>query len=389
MGSVTDNLPGNKKSYGADRTNRSSSLPILLIIYLFAKPFYFFPSGGPQIADVFICLAFIAALFSRSPIADGTGKILIVSMMFCFYVFFVNGIWALILSDYDMLKTPGFYTFNAIAMYAVLALLGTRDQRGVQALLLGVAGSLLLQAFLVIVTDLGSDFRNPLFFNNPNQLGYWALLSALIFCILSRSVRVPILYQLAIFIIAFYLIALSNSKAATGSLALLFLIHFSKKWWHLVLGIAFGLVLFLSIQDTQLIENLILRLTSGERDNTILARGYMRIAQYPQYLFFGAGEGGAQRFPGAVLEIHSTLGTVVFSYGLFGSILFGNLIWKLYRGSGFANFLYLAPAFVYGLTHQGLRFTHFWILLAVLVACGHQRNPTRIEQRSKEGQPLR
>lgn len=386
---MTDNQPYNTIKYGADSTNRNLVLRILLIIYLFAKPFYFFPSGGPQIADALICLAFLAALFSRSPIADGTGKILIISVMFCFYVFFVNGVWALILSDYDMLKTPVFYTFNVIAMYTVLALLGTRDQRAVLMLLLGVAGSLLLQAFLVIVTDLGSDFRNSLFFNNPNQLGYWTLLSALIFCILSRSVRVLILYQLAIFIIAFYLVALSNSKAATGSLVLLFLIHFSQKWWHLVLGIAFGFILFLVIQDTQLIENFILRLTSGERDNTILARGYTRIAQYPQYLFFGAGEGGNQRFPGAVLEIHSTLGTVVFSYGLLGSILFGNLIWILYRGSGFANFLYLAPAFVYGLTHQGLRFTHFWILLAVLIACGRQRNHTHLEQKSKEGQLLR
>lgn len=71
--------------------------------------------------------------------------------------------------------------------------------------------------------------------------------------------------------------------------------------------------------------------------------------------------------------MHSTVGTVLFSYGVIGTFLFGIVLWRIYRRSGFANFLYLAPAFAYGLTHQGLRFSLLWVLFAALAVTGRQR----------------
>jgi hypothetical protein len=98
--------------------------------------------------------------------------------------------------------------------------------------------------------------------------------------------------------------------------------------------------------------------------------------EYPEYLLTGAGEGALYRFDEAddgdeqIHEIHSTFLTIMFSYGLVGTAAFAAAIWRLYRLSSGGAFLYLIPPFLYGLTHQGLRFSFFWLLLAVIGVLG-------------------
>ena len=89
----------------------------------------------------------------------------------------------------------------------------------------------------------------------------------------------------------------------------------------------------------------------------------------------GAGEGGLYRFGEVdsdlqIHEIHSTFLTILFSYGLFGAAAFAAAIWRLYRLSSAGTFLYVIPPFVYGLTHNGLRFSFLWLLLAVIAVLG-------------------
>src|SRR5918994_582076 len=66
--------------------------------------------------------------------------------------------------------------------------------------------------------------------------------------------------------------------------------------------------------------------TIGEQgDDSLAGRGYDRIWRHPEHLVFGAGEGAGLRFTefgGLVKEMHSTLGTVLFSYGIVGFSLF-------------------------------------------------------------------
>lgn len=100
-------------------------------------------------------------------------------------------------------------------------------------------------------------------------------------------------------------------------------------------------------------------------------RGYDRIWRNQQYLVLGAGEGGLSRFDTTAhvknMEIHSSAGTIVFSYGIVGSILFVVFAWRVMRRSRLSLLIVLIPTLLYSGAHQGLRFTMLWILLAIFV----------------------
>jgi hypothetical protein len=99
----------------------------------------------------------------------------------------------------------------------------------------------------------------------------------------------------------------------------------------------------------------------------LLARGYMRVVQYPQYLLYGAGQGKDERFGevgGYAYEIHSSSVAVLFYYGVLGFMLFAVFLWKLFSIK--KNLLFLTPLLVYGLFTYGLRSPYFWLALGFL-----------------------
>ena len=356
--------------------SRGMAPAVLLLAYLITKPFYLFPSGGPQVADGFIALLFLWSLFAATRLSRDSTGVFNACIYFSVYAFFVNGIWAIILAEISMLKTPVFYFFNTITIFIILTFHALAREKALRILMFGTVLSLVLQVMLSLaIVGAGGSGRSILFFNNPNQLGYWGLLSVSIFCVLSRTVRIRVVWHLTIFALGFYLIALSLGKAATVALGLLFILHFSKKWWHFVLAAICGAILLLVLQDQPILQELAARLSNiGEqRDDSLAGRGYARILIHPEYLLFGAGEFGLSRFPGETNELHSTLGTLLFGYGVIGSFLFSIILLRLLSRAGISNFLYLAPAFAYGLTHQGLRFSLLWVLFAALAVTGHQR----------------
>lgn len=370
----SDDIP-RRLATAADKTNGSLWVAALVAAYFVSKPFYIFPSGDPQIADGIVGLLFLWALFSGAGRSPDTVGVLRACIYFSFYTFFINGIWAAVVGELFMLRTPIFYFFNTIIVFVLLTYHSRFGERALRVLLIATMVSLLLQVVLFLVFGGSAEGRSTLFFNNPNQLGYWGLLSVSIFCVLSRTVRVRVVWHLIIFLLGFYLIALSLGKAATVAFGLLFVMHFSKKWWHFVLAAICGVILLLVLQDQPIFQDLVVRLSNiGEqRDDSIAGRGYARIWSHPEYLLFGAGEFGLNRFPGETNELHSTLGTLLFSYGVIGSFLFSIILLRLLSRAGISNFLYLAPAFAYGLTHQGLRFSLLWVLFAVLAIAGRQR----------------
>lgn len=358
--------------------------------YLITKPFYLFQSGNPQIADGLIILASLVAAFSGlrpSAVHKGIFQLII---LFSVWTFFVNWTWAVIVNDLSMIKAPAFYAFNAVVVFVILALYDRIGERALKVILFGTFAAVLLQVFLAILFGPESfkqserAIRSILFFNNPNQLGYWALLSATIFALLSKRVTVPVIVQLIFFSVTFYLVAIALGKAATVSFFFLLAIHFTRRPSHLVLAIIVGLVGFMVIQDSEMIDRLAHRLADigGQEDDSAAGRGYNRILVYPEYLLLGAGERGYSRFVGVTNELHSTFGTIIFSYGFIGAVIFTAMLYRLYRIAGFANFMYLGPPFLYGLTHQGLRFSLLWVLFAVAaITCSNSQQKEHMHQR--------
>lgn len=374
----TNNLPEVDDNLSLGNVRGSSGMVpiVLLLAYLIGKPFYLFPSGGLQIADTFVILLSLWSLFAAVRLPRDTAGVFTSCIYFSVYTFFVNAIWSALTSELTMLIMPTFYFFNTILIFSIITFHAMARKKASRILMIGIVLSLVVQSILSLaIVGSGGLGRISLFFNNPNQLGYWGLLTVSAFCVLSRTVSVRIIWHLIIFALGFYLIALSLSKAAIVSLGLLFALHFSKKWWHFILATICGVILLLVLHDQPIFQDLVGRLSNiGEqRDDSFTGRGYARIWDHPEYLLFGAGEYGLSRFPGATNELHSTLGTLLFSYGVIGSFLFSILLLRLLSCAGVTNFLYLAPAFAYGLTHQGLRFSLLWVLFAALAIAGRQR----------------
>ncbi|MBN1239042.1 MAG: hypothetical protein JXB36_11105, partial [Gammaproteobacteria bacterium] len=273
-----------------------------------------------------------------------------------------------------------FYVFNYVYFCGVLCLgrgPGETEtyERFWRLLLYATAASLMLQAALATL-GLGKDYRTYrtiLFFNNPNQLGYYALCAATIMMLGHTLSRRLLPLTLIAYVLALYLSALALSKAgllAVLALPFIYLINGPTRSATRIITIAAGAALVFVVADQvsdSIFTNLEKRFASfGEQgDDTLAGRAYDRIVNYPQYLAFGAGEGLRFRFDRA-LEIHSLFGTLLFSYGVVGASIIAVFVARLVALAGFGNALYVVPVALYNLTHNGIRSPLMWLLFAML-----------------------
>ena len=85
------------------------------------------------------------------------------------------------------------------------------------------------------------------------------------------------------------------------------------------------------------------------------------------------------------VEIHSTLGSLIFSYGLVGAGL-ALLALVASIGRSLAGFLYLGPVMIYGLAHNGIRQPLLWVLLAVAVSFEFSSRAVKASYAQRQGQ---
>jgi hypothetical protein len=216
-----------------------------------------------------------------------------------------------------------------------------------------------------------------LFFTNPNQLGYYSLCGLAIILILESAIKLPKLIVYLSFLLFTYMAVLSVSKAALGSMVILFGAYliankvFSVRNIFAVIVVG-GISLFVFL-NTQIGLNFqkaleVRESNEADRSDEITEweyRGYDRITNHPEYLVFGAGEGGYNRFDTFIdnHEMHSSFGTIVFCYGIPGIVLFTLFVFSLLKKLPWFYLVYALPLFAYGVTHMGLRFTIFWVAL--------------------------
>lgn len=349
-------------------------------------PFYIFPSGMPQPADIVIAIGGIVFLISGKYSAFKNLVIvkyfrrflflvIIINVSYSFYYYAIEG------TPNRMLFSSFFYLYNYL--FFIMILYGLQSEKRKIVIMISILMSFALQIVLYLL-GIGMNrweegMRSVLFFNNPNQLGYYGLSMLTLFIILSNSwqnkMSVPL--QLLAFLFGSYLILSSLSFAAIGGA--LFLIGYYlymqlKGSW--VRGIIVFVIIFIVSSyalETHYIyhklENLEERNDRKETASATQAqiRGYDRFYLHPEYIFYGAGEGKNNRFDSYhSLEMHSGLGTVLFSYGLFGFFLFMCILYASIRENILYSLSMLIPVLMYNVTHQGLRESLFWAILAAL-----------------------
>jgi len=351
---------------------------LLLGMYIILKPYYLLPSGWPQIADFLVVLEMAFLPFLPEARYDpATRKLVHCMFVFSAYAIVVDLGWSIALADRSMAIYGAYYAFNCVLLLICLRVGTVHTQATLRVIAYAVVISAVIQGGMAYLGHNPAQYRQTASFNNPNQLGYWSLLSLCIFLCITLRVKLKWYIQFSAIICLCYSVALSLSKAALISAAIMLFLHFARSPRMIAVAMVTALVGYLALENSSLTNNVEGRLENigSQADDSLYSRGYLRVIDYPQYEIIGAGEGGIYRFNDTAysderFEIHSTFATILFSYGIPGVIVFFMGIWQLYRASSIGYLLYLFPPFLYGLTHQGLRFSFLWLLLSVIATSG-------------------
>ncbi|MCA1012705.1 hypothetical protein [Halobacillus halophilus] len=355
---------------------------VLLFVYFMLSPFYLFSSGLPQLSDFTLVSMFVFLIFSRPLLIYQSYKLMMFTgVCFAGYTIFVNSFWSFWLSDYSILYSSAFYVFNIMTVFVFLLLYEKLGDYLFKIVYLSISISTVLQFFLSFFFTSG-QYRESLFYNNPNQLGYASLASLGIILITSHVMNRGRLWFLLSVISCLVLIAASLSKAATisGGLMLITWIILSRRWSvkvnALLVAMVIGFIFFTmpeltqEIADVELISNLDDRMNDigKANDDNPANRGYDRIINDSEYLVFGAGEGAYTRFDSKLsgYEIHSTFGNLFFCYGLIGLLLFLFIIAQSISRKSLAHSSPLFFVLLYGIAHNGIRNTIFWVLISLI-----------------------
>ncbi len=353
-------------------------------IYLMSFPFYFFPAGSIQPSDLFIAIAVAFYLLSRGlDLFDDSKGVYHKFLRFCIYLTIVNFVVSIALLGQPNKGLPwyimsAFYYFNLVVMVFALGLYKQYGRAFLYTTIYSCVLAAVLQIGLSTVFSTGGEgVRGSLFFTNPNQLGYYSLCGLAIVLVSETMLKIPKLIIYASFFLFTYLAAISVSKAALGAMIILFGVYLiangvisMRNIFALVVVGGLGYFAFINTEFGQTFQANLEKREQNEADRPDQIteweyRGYDRISNHPYYLVFGAGEGAYNRFDTFIEghEMHSSIGTIIFCYGIPGTIMFAMFVLALFKRLPWYYVIYSLPLFAYGLTHMGLRFTIFWVAL--------------------------
>lgn len=358
-------------------------------LLLLSIPFYVLPSGLPQPGNVLIFFLLPLAFYGWNGRLPKVGSRPLKWLgWFTFWVCLVNIVWALILGEWavsgdSFTVFPFYYLYNIIVFMVVLVMhqrFGDLFLRvTMHVLFIAVGIQCVASMFMLDATQL----RNELFFNNPNQLGFWALLAASIIALCQRRLNTPKWLTSIMLLCCAYLAFVSASRAAVGGVGILFFLLLFSNPRLVVIGSLVVLGLVFAGGPVAEVLNATERRIEYRRDEQLsTGRGYDRMWTHKEHLALGAGEGAKYRFaenPDLVIEIHSSLGTVLFSYGVIGTLLFLAFLWNVISRTTLRTSLMLAPCLAYMVTHQGLRFSMLWVFLAMFVIVKRPRSAVGAE----------
>ena len=353
-------------------------------LYFVLTPFYLFPSGLPQLADFIMLLAvvwFVLGSKLRLRYPAQAKKFLVVGLLFVLYVVVANAVWTPILTLTAMLRVSLFYVYNLVVSVTVVLMYGKYGLKMYEVTYNAILISIFTQFVLFVVGGGFTGRRMIAFFNNPNQLGYYSLMIASLMIFLSTKIPVRIgPFFLGLGAGLMLVFASLSTTAVVAYIGLLFLFFLSRsddqrlKIAIIVIVVVVALLISIDykttriVADSKMVSGLLDRFSGAETklDRMETERGYNRIAQYPEYWIFGAGEGALWRFD-ARHEFHSTLGNIQLSYGILGTFLFLSYMYQSMKNDGFNTWYTIIMIMVYGLTHNGIRNSLLWILLALMV----------------------
>ncbi len=356
-------------------------LKLILFLGIASFPVYLLPSGSIQITHILLLLFSILVL---SIIGIPRNKYFYVFSFFIIYCYFVNIFY--FYKDFYLVKDLVikhavelmFLTYNYILTISLISYFSNKKLD--YAVFYG-----LIFAILIILSHLlygfffgELDYRYHSTFNNPNQLGYFSACCFSLIYLFYRNYFISYFSMIFLMLLLIFFSMLTLSKAAYIALFLCFVFaikpfnhKFGKIFWLLffLTGIVLFILFFPKISETGVYNRLINVL--NEQDSSLEYRGYTLYfkASFLQSIF-GMGLKNIITING--LEVHSTYMMILTNYGVIGFLSFVllTLFWifdikKLYGINGVICIC--GPVLLYGLTHNGIRFSIFYILFATSI----------------------
>jgi len=367
----------------ASSARRSRAFLWVWVIYIFLSPFYVFQSGVPQPSDIFIftgILAFFSYAFLRYSSQDNSNVtgVYIFGGIFVGLTATINAVHYFFTPDIKFILHSIYYLFNfLIFIYAILIFRQSPDTANKWTYRM-VAAIIMVQLVFVLFFPDADDYRASGTFNRSNQLAYWGVLSAAIIVVLKRHEPMKG-FDLVLLAILGYIEMKALSKAGMIVFVVLLAITlFSPSMTKRMRWIAilcFALIFMVKFHNPQQLFTFVDKIdtleavsdrlgTLGKQaDDTAEARGYGRLLEYPQFVLVGAGEGAHWRF--GRQELHSGIATLIFSYSIFGFAFFLMFLGSIFYRLPWHYTAMLIPIFLYGLSHQNVRFSYFWVFLAL------------------------
>ena len=352
-----------------------SLINLCIYAYIFFKPFYLFSSGGIQISEIFIVIAFLLTLVEKIPKDGITQKMLKdlkILFIFILCVIIINFIYFDIYQNIEFLISTVQYIPIFMGIYVFANKIS--DKKVLKNIYKITKINLIIQ-LLIYLTGMGrayDAFRYMGTFNDPNQFGYFIVLSAAFLYVIEDVLKIR-KRAVVMYLISLILIFASASTGMLMAMTILFVLHIIRriksiiKWISKNLGKIFvtaicimAVVLVIvsnvdlknlvietfeqSIQNMTIAERLQGKIDKAESSNSSLIeeRGIDKLIKYPQYLIYGSGQGYFDRFTKAAfqIEVHSTLPGIWLYYGIIPLIIL--LIW-IYESIKKVRLKYMIP----------------------------------------------
>lgn len=310
------------------------------------------------------------------------GRAVYSHLLFVLYAVFVNVSWFFVLSN-DVFLLYAAYLIVAGIMYFCSVMAGRSMSSRDAKLLIGLLFASVAVQLAIVVSGVGREgigadeetlVRQVAFFNNPNQLAYYVAACSGLVLLLAHLYKVNSTLVLMTCFLALVVSSFTTSRAGVAACLIYVLLAIfgssalkivgkSIAVVVLVVGVLSSYERFINTAAFEALDNRVDAI--GEVDETADQRGYDRILIYTDDLVWGVGEGAFERFD-ADIELHSYFGTLLFSYGVIGVILF---LWFLRSAvPDWRSLTFLVPLFVYNLTHNGGRSLMLWAMFGLMAA---------------------
>lgn len=363
----------------------------LFLFSLLLKPFYIFSSGGLQIADLFFILSFVLYVVLAGKEANitihKTDKWL---LYFVILVFGINLVYFLFYGRFEFLKASLYYIYNflTVLFFRIYA----EDER----FLMNVGKVCRLNVVIqlgIYGLNIGRYYAETRYmgtFNDPNQMAFFIFMSLITAFIISKigHSKLHVLYH----IMAVGLIFLTSSTGIFLGVGVFYAVSATlairklTKRSHNVMAILSitGLLMLGMLFSSQLtdyakefsessimdrVEQKLDRLNERAVGPTNLQdRGIDRLLIYPEQIIYGAGEGYHSRFDKSYSsnEVHSTLLSILFYYGMIPTLLFLFWCYQNIRTLTVNNLAVVLAVLVESLTLLNQRQPLFWMVFITL-----------------------